>query len=119
VTHQEVLDGRLLAPQGASADATLSWQRPGPERIVVNVTCQEPVMVMVSEAWYPNWRLYVDGQEQTAWRVNYAYLGARVQPGSHELVFRYEKPWHVWLGYALSGLTLLGVLCNLAIWRKR
>ena len=119
VTHQEILEGRPLAPAGKGTQAALSWQRPGPERIIVNVTCQEPVMVMVSEAWYPNWRLTVDGQEQAVWRVNYAYLGARVEAGQHELVFRYEKPWHVWLGYALSGLTLVAVLCNLAIWRKR
>ncbi len=127
-THGEVLAGAAgeLAPStagdGAGGEAALSWQRPDPERIVVSVTTAEPVVVMVSEAWYPNWRLYVDGQEQPAWRVNYAYLGAQVAPGSHELVFRYEKPWYAWLGYALSGLTCLALLSLKArnlVWRKR
>ncbi len=108
VTHQQVLDRGWTTPVDAAMPTpVVSWQRPHPERIEVTVETAAPAIVMVSEAWYPNWRAEVDGAAQPVWRVNYAFLGAAVPPGRHMLVFRYEKPWYSWLGYAITGLTLL------------
>jgi len=118
VTHQEILDrGWATAVDAAMPPPLVSWQRPHPERIEVTVETAAPAVVMVSEAWYPNWRVEVDGVAQPVWRVNYAFLGAAVAAGRHTLVFRYEKPWYVWLGYAITGLTLLTIVGGL--WRSR
>ncbi len=112
IKHAEVI---RLAPTWSSerngaASASVTWRRPGPERIEISVETAEPAVLMVSEAWYPNWHLYVDGREERVWRVNYAFLGARLEAGKHNLLFRYEKPWYVWLGYGITSLTLLAVV---------
>jgi len=116
--HREV--GQVTPGWGhARSSATITWSRPGPERIQVSVHAGQPVTLVVSEAWYPNWHLYVDGQEQTVWRVNYAFLGARLEAGEHSLIFRYQKPWYVWLGYAITSLTLLAAVGQAVIVRRR
>ena len=104
--------------EAADPPAQLSWSRPGPERIEVRVRAHEETTLMVSEAWYPNWRLTIDGEEQPVWRVNYAFLGALVSPGEHTLVFRYEMPWYVWGSKAISALTLLGLCVAFARWPR-
>lgn len=118
VTHQEVLDrGWATTADTGRATPSVSWQRPHSERIEITAETAVPAVVMVSEAWYPNWRVEVDGVARPVWRVNYAFLGAAVAAGRHTLVFRYEKPWYSWLGYAITGLTLLIVVGGL--WQSR
>lgn len=125
---QQMLGERLIAhatvltapqPWGTAAGpspALLSWRRPGPEAIEVEIHMDRPGILMVSEAWYPNWHAYVDGQETTVWRVNYAFLGVQLGPGQHTVRFRYEKPWYAWLGYGLTVLTLASLA--VVAWRR-
>jgi len=124
--HEEVasLAATWNRGQGGANPATVAWKRLGPQEIEVTVEAAEPVVLMVSESWYPNWHLYVDGPGRTApaeervWRVNYAFLGARLEAGKYTLLFRYEKPWYVWLGYGITGLTLLTVVMTQLMHRR-
>ena len=79
----------------------------GPEVIRVMVDAYRPQVLMVSESWYPNWHVYVDGEPEELLRVNYAFLGVQVSPGRHRVEFRYEIPWYTTVSYAVGGLTLL------------
>ena len=106
----------LREPQ-ASASGSLAALQPrlveggtGPEAIHVMVDADRPLVLMVSESWYPNWRVYVDGEGGELLRVNYAFLGTWVSPGKHKVEFRYERPRYATLGYGVSGGTLLLLL---------
>ena len=101
-----------LKPEREAPKVQMSWHRPSPEEIRIDIEAEEPVLLMVSESWYPNWRVRVDGEERELLRVNYAFMGVRLEAGRHRVTFRYLRPWYVWAGYAVSGLTLLG----LALW---
>lgn len=49
------------------------------------------------------WRVYVDGEEQEIIPVNYGFSGVLIQPGAHEIEFRYETPM-LKLGAIVSGI---------------
>jgi hypothetical protein len=116
-THQEIL---AAMPDWSSQPpaAQIAWTRPDPQQIVVNVKNDAPITLMVSEAWYPNWRVYIDGQAEPVWRVNYAFLGAVVPAGEHQVLFRYEKPVYVWIGYGISLLTVAALIVAWLIGRR-
>jgi len=100
-------------PQAAYGDAFAALEPrlieggTGPEVIRVMVDASRPLVLMVSESWYPNWRVYIDGKRGEVLRVNYAFLGTWVGPGKHRIEFRYVKPWYTALSYAISGVTLV------------
>ena len=88
------------------------WSRPRPEHIEVQVWAEAPVILMVSEAWHPNWHVLVDGKERELLRVNYAFMGVKLEAGEHRVSFVYRLPWYYGAGYAISALTLLALMAR-------
>jgi hypothetical protein len=103
---QQGLDSALPGVSAALASTELRARQIGDEQAIVDVSVQEPVLLMRSESWYPNWHVTVDGQEMPLLRVYYAFQGVMLPPGEHHVVFEYRKPWYVWAGLAISLLTL-------------
>jgi len=93
---------------------SVSWSRPHPEIIRVNVNLRRPGILVVSESWYPHWHVYVDGEEKRLLRANYAFMGVKLEAGEHEVEFRYHKPWYLGLAYAVTALVSLILLARLA-----
>jgi hypothetical protein len=102
---QAVLEPIPLLP----ASDELAWEQLGDERAELTIRLDEPALLVRSESWYPNWRVLVDGQEAPLLRVNFAFQGVYLEPGEHQVTFEYRYPWYVWVGAALSGLTLLAI----------
>lgn len=95
----------------SDSDLTIQWERPTAEEVRATVDAQRPAILMLSESWYPNWHVYVDGEEHPLLRVNYAFQGVAIANGKHQVIFRYEKPWYVWLGYGTTLTTIAGLVC--------
>ncbi|MEM6792898.1 MAG: hypothetical protein AAF725_02895 [Acidobacteriota bacterium] len=74
-------------------------------RFRVETPC--PALLSLSEVFDAGWRLTVNGQPAELRRVNYAWSGVFLPPGSHLVEVRYG-PRSVTLGAALSLLGLLG-----------
>lgn len=62
-------------------------------------------ILVTSESWYPGWKVYVDGEQRKILKANYAFKAVALEPGVHEVVFRYS-PASFRLGALLSALTL-------------
>ena len=92
-----------------SPSGEVAWERPGPEEIRARVATEGPALLVVAESWYPNWHVYVDGEEKPLLRANYAFMGVWVEEGEHQVVFRYQRPWYVWASYAVSLTTLMAM----------
>jgi len=70
-----------------------------------------------TDAWYPGWKAYVDGQPATLHRANLAFRAVPVPAGQHTVAFRYE-PWSVRVGLALTALAgciIVGMLVGAAV----
>jgi uncharacterized membrane protein YfhO len=71
--------------------------------------------VYVSDAYYPGWKAYVDGEKTDIFRANLAFRAIRVPPGRHTVSLVYV-PFSFYLGLGLTGI---GLALSLLLARKR
>ncbi len=125
-SHQTWLERNAAKAQAAGALAQLPaapvvgseqvrWRRPAPGEIRVDVDLPQRAVVTVAEAWYPHWQVTVDGRPAALLRVNYAFQGAWVSAGAHQVVFRYCVPWLDRLGWDVSLAGAVALLAALAV----
>jgi hypothetical protein len=118
--------GRAAVVEGAphlagGGQGTVSNIRDGPGRLSLTTTVEGgPALLVVSQAWYPGWQVWVDGQPQGGQpqglplRVDYAFQGVMLNAGAHQVELRFVPPlWR--LGWVLVGVTVVGLL----IWQAR
>jgi hypothetical protein len=60
------------------------------QRVDIEVEAAEPSLVVVSQTYYHNWRVYVDGQPAHLLRANYAFQAFQVSGGPHQVRLIYE-----------------------------
>lgn len=81
------------------------------------VTVARTGLAVINSSYHPDWHCYIDGQRVPALRVNYAFRGCIVPPGTHEIRFVYV-PRLLYIGAVISGSTLLALLTlSAADWR--
>lgn len=56
-------------------------------RIVINVESDGDGFLVLTDSFYPTWRVEVDGVSSEIWRVNYNFRGVVVSSGSKEVIF--------------------------------
>jgi hypothetical protein len=119
--HAPGFDPRTTAVvEGGSAPSgsgEVSDIRSGPNRLSMRVSADGPALVVVSQIWYPGWKIFIDGQPQGApLRVNYLFQGVPAPAGTHQVELRFEPVlWRV--GWALAGAAALGMIAA-AVWLR-
>jgi hypothetical protein len=93
------------------AEAHVLRTRFGNQRVEVQTAAPAASLVVVSQAWYPPWKAYVDGRPTKLWRANYAFQALEVPAGRHRVELIYED-WTFRAGVALS---IVGVLIWIGI----
>jgi uncharacterized membrane protein YfhO len=88
------------------------------DRLVIEAATERPGVLVVSEAHYPGWSVFVDGEPAELLRADYAFRGVVLMPGTHRVVMLY-RPVGLYLGLATSALALLGLLVFLLLYRDR
>ena len=61
-------------------------------RIHLELTAQNPGVVVLSESSYPGWRVYVNGEEKEPLWLNLLFQGIGVERGKHEIDFIFRPP---------------------------
>jgi len=119
--RQEVLLAECATAPLASAPgpstATAVIEHYAPHRVVIAAASDQPGYLVLTDTWFPGWTANVDGREARVERADYAFRAVRLEPGRHEVEFRYE-PGSVRLGLALSVLALLAIVA-LCWWPRR
>lgn len=90
---------------------TLRWRaRQGaPGAWDVDASADRPVLVVLSEAFFPGWRATVDGRDTPVVRADGALLGVPMPAGEHRIEFRFRPPPAVGIGRGISVAALLVV----------
>lgn len=57
-----------------------------------------------SQNYSPNWRVYVDGEQQTIHMVNGLIMGAQIPAGNHEIRFVYHEDSYL-IGFCITFIT--------------
>ena len=89
----------------------------GRKRVVVQADAPTPGVLVLSDTWYPGWRVTVDGKPAPLLRADYALRGVALPAGHHVVVFTFRSRPAA-LGLALSVLGLFGLLGLWAVGRK-
>lgn len=85
-------------------------------RIEISAALSKKGALVLNDAWHPNWRVWVDGEERHLGQVNQAFRGVLLDPGKHVVEMRYS-PRTFLIGKIFSGIGLAVLLC-LVLFRK-
>lgn len=109
-----VLEVEEGSPPRAAGSGQATLVRDMPTEVRVAVEATGPGVLVLLDAWSPDWRATVDGAPAMIRHANYLGRAVEVPAGRHEVVFRFvPRAFH--LGAALTALTLLG--CGVLAWR--
>ncbi len=61
-----------------------------PEANEISADAQEKGMLVLSDAYYPGWKAFVDGKETRIYPVNVAFRGVVISKGEHRVRFVYQ-----------------------------
>jgi uncharacterized membrane protein YfhO len=81
-----------------------------PEIVRLRTRSGSDAFLVLSDAFYPGWKVDVDGQPARLVRTNVALRGVAVPSGEHEVVFRFE-PASIRLGLVVSLCSLILTAC--------
>jgi hypothetical protein len=103
-------------PDG-SGTGTATITRYDAGEIEASVTTDKPGILVLSEVWYPAWRVTVDGNEAELLTADYSLRGVAVPAGKHTVVMRYQSDsfrtgsWISIIGSlaALGGAIFMGI----------
>jgi hypothetical protein len=85
----------------------------GPNGMTVDVYVDRISYLVVSDVYYPGWRVYVDGNERALFRADYAFRAVRLHPGDRVVRMEYKPPYFkIGLLFSAAGIALLAVLVS-------
>jgi hypothetical protein len=81
------------------------------EEVIITAKTEKKGIFVLTDTYYPGWKCYVNGTEQPIYRVNYCMRAILLDPGTSQIVFRFE-PGIFTVGAGISGTALLCVLAS-------
>jgi hypothetical protein len=115
--HQTVLVADPIAPPPPPGPnpgtGTVAITDYAPKHIVLSADVHTPSVLLLTDRYNPKWDVLVDGKPDHLLRCNFVERGVLLQPGKHEVVFRFTGDYRTFaisLGAGVLGLLLCGWL---------
>jgi hypothetical protein len=70
--------------------AVVNIVRAGDRAVSLSVTLDRPGIVVISDAYYADWKATVDGAPATILRANHAFRALALNAGAHQIEMRYD-----------------------------
>jgi hypothetical protein len=103
----EELAGQFpLQREGSFRQVAVNTYRPN--RIELDPGGGPGGFLVLSDAWFPGWKCYIDGAPAPIYRTNYLFRGVELPAQAHQVVFSFE-PASVWWGERISIVAAVGV----------
>ncbi len=115
---QAVIEGHLpasLAPKITNESVEFISYTPSRSKIKVDLSAAG--LLVLSDIYYPGWKVYVDGVETALYATNLMMRGVYVPDGLHQIEFIYDPIWFR-IGLYISVATII-LVCSWLIfdWR--
>jgi uncharacterized membrane protein YfhO len=81
----------LLQPNGPSPVYKIDMTEYTPNRIKMMVNTGRPGLLVLSNAYYPEWRSKINGSAEKVYRVNYDAMAVKVDSGTSTVEFYYSR----------------------------
>lgn len=75
-------------------------------RVKLKVDAKRKAMLVLTDTFYPGWKVFVNGREQKIYRADYAFRAIPISPGRSEVEYVYD-PLSFKVGLAVSLFTLI------------
>lgn len=111
--RQVVLEVPMNHGGEAGQGRVLSVENEGPGQVRVEVEADGNGWLVLSDLWYPGWRVIVDGEPAPLLRADYLFRAVPVSGGRHAVLFQY-RPRSFMIGL---GMSLVGILTTIGLWR--
>ena len=88
-------------------------------RVRITAWLNEAGVLVLTDAFYPGWKVYVDKHPQRILRANYLFRGVELTPGNHTVEFVYD-PESFKIGLFISLMTVALILATplcVRLWR--
>ena len=85
-----------------------------PHQVVIEADLQADGFLVLSDTYYPGWKVYVDGREDKIYQADYLFRTVFLEQGRHVVEFRYS-PLSFRIGLAIS-LATGAILCAMAVY---
>ena len=104
--------GELFLPSPGDIAYDVRVLRYIPNGVEIDVTLADDGYLVLSDTYYPGWRVYVDGEERRLLRANHAFRAVWLEAGEHQVLFHYDPlSFKVGAIVSLSALSLcLGLM---------
>ncbi|MGH9662296.1 MAG: YfhO family protein, partial [Bryobacteraceae bacterium] len=107
---EAVVEGAATGPLGGGG--TVRVARYARREVELDVDATGAAFLVTSEAHYPGWRAWVDGEERELRMTNVAFRGLEVPAGRHRVRMRFEPPILRWAtALSAAGWLALLVVC--------
>ncbi|HVK37309.1 MAG TPA: hypothetical protein VNA88_02160 [Candidatus Kapabacteria bacterium] len=74
-----------------SGTGTARFTRYDASELELDVTTDKPGILVLSEVWYPAWKVQVDGRDAELLQADYSLRGVALPAGRHRVAMRYES----------------------------
>jgi hypothetical protein len=92
----------------------------GINKVRIRAELSRPAILLLNERFDTGWRAYREGEEIPVYRANYLMRAVGLDPGSHEVVFRYHPAsFNLGAFVSLATLAILGCGAVFAAIRRR
>ncbi len=109
--------GRSSQPAASDAEADATIAEYAENRVVVDVTTRAPGVLLLTDAYDPEWTATVDGRPTTIYPADVLFRGVAVPAGGGRVVFEYD-PASFRVGALVSALSVL-VGGAWVLWHRR
>ncbi len=94
---------------------SLSYDKNG--KIHIELTAEEPGILILSESSYPGWRVFVDGEEKECLWLDLLFQGVEIGKGRHKVDFIYRPKYYtIFLSISLISLALFFSIWLFSLW---
>ncbi len=105
-------------PAMCNPQSSIRSLRYSSNQVTISAALSQPGYLILSQTFYPGWRVKIDGQPSQVWRANHAFCAVHLEAGEHQVAFTYQ-PLSFFAGLAVSGLTWAALIGWAILSRKR
>ena len=95
----------------------VTFKRYTPNRVELTVSARHAGLLVLSDAYHPDWKAYINGKETRIYQTNYLIRSIFVPKGDHHVIFQF-RPFWFYAGAAVTGISLMIFLALLLIPKK-
>lgn len=67
-----------------------------PDDVRISVKTDQTGLLVLTDSYYPGWKVYVDGQKKELWRADFVFRAVEIPPGEHLVEFVYKSDIFAW-----------------------